>query len=147
MRRFLLLTIAIFGLPAAAQNPEEMYGEYITPETQAILERFDEAQRRSQEAEAKSKSRRTMALTGAILIGLIPLGYIGRDIIRNKTWRGNPTGTAKALGAGLAGSVVLFCLNYGIFLLKIRMGDAFNTALALLITLALITGCIYMLKR
>lgn len=147
MRRFLLLTTALFGIAAAAQDPEELYGEYITPETRAIIERFNEAERRSQEAEAESKSRRTMALTGAILIGLIPLGYIGWDIVRNKTWRDNPAGTAKALGVGLAGSVVLFCLNYGVFLLKIRMGDGFNTAFALLITVALTAGCIYLLKK
>ena len=47
----------------------------------------------------------------------------------------------------MAGGVVLFGFNYGIFLLKIKMGDAFNTALAFLIVAALIAGSIYLLKK
>jgi len=143
----LLLMIMLAGASAAAQTPEELYGEYLTPETRAIMERFEEAERRSQEAEATAKARRTLALCGAILIGLIPLGYIGRDIIRKKSWKNNPDGTLRALGTGLAGGVVLFGFNYGIFLLKIKMGDAFNTALAFLIVAALIAGSIYLLKK
>lgn len=38
-------------------------------------------------------------------------------------------------------------LNYGVFLLKIKMGDAFNTALAFLIVGALITWSIYLLRK
>ena len=143
----LLLMIMLAGASAAAQTPEELYDEYLTPETRAIMERFEEAERRSQEAEAAAKARRTLALCGAILIGLIPLGYIGRDIIRKKSWKNNPDGTLRALGTGLAGGVVLFGFNYGIFLLKIKMGDAFNTALAFLIVAALIAGSIYLLKK
>lgn len=73
---------------AATQTPEELYGEYITPETRAVLERFEEA-----------------------------------------------------------GGAVLFGLNYGIFLLKIKMGDAFNTTLAFLLLAALFVGCIYVMKK
>ena len=107
----------------------------------------EEAERRSQEAEAAAKARRTLALGGAILIGLIPLGYIGREIIRKKSWRDNPGGTVRALGVGLAGGVVLFGLNYGIFLLKMRMGDAFNTSLAFLLVGILIAGSLYLLNH
>jgi len=42
---------------------------------------------------------------------------------------------------------VLFALNYGVILLKIKMGDAFNTALAFLIVGALIVGSIYLLRK
>ncbi len=94
-----------------------------------------------------AKARRTLALGGAILIGLIPLGYIGREIIRKKSWRDNPGGTVRALGVGLAGGVVLFGLNYGIFLLKIKMGDAFHITLAFLIVAALVAGAIYLMKK
>ena len=80
----LLLMIMLAGASAAAQSPEELYGEYITPEAQALLDRFEEAERQSQEAEAAAKSRRTLALSVAILIGLIPLVHIGRDIIRKR---------------------------------------------------------------
>ena len=147
MKRLLLLTTVLFGLTAFAQTPEELYGEYITPETQAVLDRFEEAQRKSQEAEAAARSRRTLALAGAILIGLIPLAGIGRIILRDKTWKDSPTGTAKSLATGLLGGVVLFGLNYGVFLLKIKMGDGFNTALAFLLVAAMIAGVLYLLQK
>lgn len=142
-----LLILLLLACAARAQTPEELYEAYSTPETRAVLERFEEAERRSQEAEAAAKARRTLALGGAILIGLIPLGYIGREIIRKKSWRDNPGGTVRALGVGLAGSVVLFGLNYGIFLLKIKMGDAFHIALAFLIVAVLVAGAIYFMKK
>ena len=142
-----LLILLLLACAARAQTPEELYEAYSTPETRAVLERFEEAERRSQEAEAAAKARRTLALGGAILIGLIPLGYIGREIIRKKTWKDNPSGTVRALGAGLAGGAVLFGLNYGIFLLKMRMGDAFHIALAFLIVAALVAGAIYLMKK
>lgn len=55
-------------------------------------------------------------------------------------------GTVRALGVGILGGAVLFALNYGIFLLKIKMGDAFNTARAFLIVAALIIGSILLLR-
>ena len=70
-----LLILLLLACAARAQTPEELYEAYSTPETRAVLERFEEAERRSQEAEAAAKARRTLALGGAILIGLIPLGY------------------------------------------------------------------------
>lgn len=142
-----LLILLLLACTARAQTPEELYEAYSTPETRAVLERFEEAERRSQEAEAAAKARRTLALVGAILIGLIPLGYIGREIIRKKSWRDNPGGTVRALGVGLAGGAVLFGLNYGIFLLKMRMGDAFNTSLAFLLVGILIAGSLYLLNH
>ena len=134
-------------IPAAAQSPEELYGDYITPETRAIMERYEEAERRAQEAEAAAKARKTLALSGAILIGLIPLAVIGRKILRGKTWKDNPSGTARSLGIALAGGAGLFALNYGIFRLKIEMGDAFNTSLAFLLVAALIAGSVYLLRK
>ena len=142
-----LLILLLLACTARAQTPEELYEAYSTPETRAVLERFEEAERRSQEAEAAAKARRTLALVGAILIGLIPLGYIGREIIRKKSWRDNPGGTVRALGVGLAGGVVLFGLNYGVLYLKIKYGDGFNTILAFLIVAALIAGAIYLMKK
>ena len=151
MRWFLTssLLLLTFGAawPAAAQTPEELYGEYMTPETRAIMERYEEAERRAQEAEVAAKARKTLALSVAILIGLIPLGVIGRRILREKSWKGNPSGTAKAIGTALAGGAVLFGLNYGIFLLKMRYGDAFNTTLAFLLVAAMIAGSIYLLQK
>ena len=147
MMRRLLLPMLLAAWTAAAQSPEELYQEYMTPETRAIMERFEESERRAQEAQAAERGKKTLALVGSILIGLIPLGAIGRRIFREKSWENNPSGTAKAIGIGLAGGAVLFALNYGVFLLKIKMGDAFNTALAFLIVGALIVGSIYLLRK
>lgn len=143
----LLLMIMLAGASAAAQTPEELYGEYLTPETRAIMERFEEAERRSQEARAADEALKTLALGLSVLIGLIPLGVIGRRIVREKTWKGNPSGTVKAIGIGIGGGLVLFGLNYGVFLLKLKMGDAFHTSLAFLLVAGLIAGSIYLLKK
>ena len=138
--------LLMLGWSTAAQTPEELYADYITPETRAILERAREAERRAEEAEAAAKAQKTLALCGAILIGLVPLCVIGRRSLRKKSWKDNPGGTVRALGVGLVGGVCLFALNYGIFLLKIRMGDAFNSALAFLLVSALIAGSVYLIR-
>ena len=59
------------------------------------MERYEEAERRAKEAEAAAQGRKTLALAGAVLIGLIPLGSIGRRIIQEKSWKENPSGTAR----------------------------------------------------
>ena len=143
----ILLLILPTVLPAASQSPEELYGEYITPETRAILERSAQLEQEIQAARAADKAKKTMALAVALVIGLIPLFVVCRRMIRGKTWKENPGGTARALGVALAGGGVLFGLNYGVFLLKIKMGDAFNTALAFLIVGALIAGSIFLLRK
>lgn len=147
MRRLFLLLTLLSSLPAAAQSPEELYGEYITPETRAILERSKQLEQETQAARTADKARKTTALAIAVLIGLIPPFAVGRRMIRGKTWKENPEGTALALVVALAGGCVLFALNYGVFLLKIKMGDAFNTALAFLIVGALIAGSIFLLRK
>ena len=146
VKRLLLLTLLIGGL-AAAQTPEELYQEYITPETQAILDRFEEAERHAQEAEEAARARKTLALAAAILIGLVPVGVTGRNIVQKKSWRDNRAGTLQALGVSLLGGVVLFALNYSLVLLKIRMGNAFNTAFVFLIVAVLIAGSIYLYRK
>lgn len=146
MSSLLLLTL-LATWTATAQSPEELYGDYITPETRAILERSAQLEQEIQAARAADKARKTMALAIAVFIGLIPPFAVGRRIIRGKTWKENPEGTARALVVALAGGCVLFALNYGVILLKIKMGDAFNTALAFLIVGALIAGSIFLLRK
>ena len=138
MKRLFWILLLFVTCSARAQSPEELYEQYITPETRATLERA---------ARAAAKAQNTLALSLAVLIGLIPLCYIGRNILKGKTWKENPYGTLKALGVGLAGSVLLFGLNYGIYLLKVKRGDAFNTTLAFLIVAALVAGAIYLMKK
>lgn len=147
MTSSLLLLTLLVTWTATAQSPEELYGEYITPETRAIMERFEQAERRAQEAEAADSARKTLALAASILIGLIPLGAIGRRILKEKTWKENPSGATKAICIGLAGGALLFSLNYGVFFLKIKMGDAFNTGLAFLLVAAMIAGSVFLLKK
>ena len=151
MRSFLtsslLLLTFLAAWPAAAQSPEELYGEYMTPETRAIMERFEEAERRSQEAEAAAHAQKMLILGVAILIGLIPVVENGRRILKEKTWKDNPSGTFRAVMVALAGGVVLFGLNYGVLYLKLKYGDGFNTTLAFLIVAGLVAGSIYLLNK
>jgi len=148
MKRIILFPfLVILSLAAAAQSPEERYQEYITPEVRAVLERSEQAERENREAEAAAKARKSLMFAVSLAIALIPLGYIGSDIIRHETWKENPSGTARALGTGLAGGAVLFAVNYGIILLKVRMGDAFNIALAFLVVAALAVGSVWLMKK
>lgn len=147
MRRFLFLLTLLLGWSAGAQSPEELYEEYITPETRAVLERFEQAEREVQAAEAAARARKTLMLAVAVLIGLIPVVVTGRRILKEKTWKDNPGGTVRALGVALAGGVVLFGLNYGVLYLKLKYGDGFNTTLAFLIVAGLVAGSIYLLNK
>ena len=147
MRRYLFLLTLLLGWSAAAQTPEELYEIYSTPETRAIMERFEEAERRSQEAQAAARARKTLLLALAGVIGLVPLTVIGRKILKDKTWKDNPSGTVRALGVALAGGVALFGLNYGVLYLKLKYGDGFNTTLAFLIVAGLVVGSLYLLNK
>ena len=146
MSSLLLLTF-LAAWPADAQSPEELYEEYITPETRAIMERFEQAEREAQEAEALARARRMLILAMSVLIGLIPVTVNGRKILKEKTWKDNPSGTVSALLISVAGGVVLFGLNYGVLYLKFRYGDAFNTMMAFLLVAGLIAGGVYLLKK
>lgn len=147
MRRYLFLLTLLLGWSAAAQTPEELYEIYSTPETRAIMERFEEAERRAQEAEAAAHAQKMLILGVAILIGLIPVVENGRRILKDKTWKDNPGGTFRAVMVTLAGGVVLFGLNYGVLYLKLKYGDGFNTTLAFLIVAGLVAGSIYLLNK
>ena len=130
-----------------AQPAENMYQEYITPEVQSTLDRFDDAMEASKEAEKKAQSKKTRALLFSVLIGLIPLAYVGRMAVKGKTYKENPHGTAYGLVLALLGGLVLFGLNYGVFLLRIKMGDSFNIIFGYLLVAAMVVGIIYLLRK
>ena len=140
----ILLAILLAVLPL---QTTELYNDYITPETQEMLDKFDQLEQDLQEAEDARQEQKTMALVFSIVIGLIPLFYIGRQAVKAGTWKNNPAGTAKGLGIGLLGGLVLFGLNYGIFTLKFKMGDAFNTTLAFVLVAAIIVGAVWLLTK
>ena len=87
MRRFLFLLTLLLGWSAGAQSPEELYEEYITPDTRAVLERFEQAEREVQAAEAAARARKTLMLAVAVLIGLIPVVVTGRRVLAAQPWR------------------------------------------------------------
>lgn len=72
------------------------------------------ADAQSPEAEALARARRMLILAMSVLIGLIPVTVNGRKILKEKTWKDNPSGTVSALLISVAGGVVLFGLNYGV---------------------------------
>ncbi len=142
-----MLLIFLAAWPAAAQSPDELYGDYISPEMRAVMERFEQAEREAQEAEALARAQKMFILAVAVLIGLIPVAVTGRTILKEKTWKDNPSGTTRALVISLAGGAVLFGLNYGVLYLKFRYGDAFNTTLAFLLVAGILGGAIWLLKK
>ena len=85
-------------LPTTAQSPEELYGEYITPETRAILERSAQLEQEIQAARTADKARKTTALAIAVLIGLIPPFAIGWRMIRERPGRKTPKAPPEHLG-------------------------------------------------
>jgi hypothetical protein len=80
-------------------------------------------------------------------VGLIPVVHIGLKILKRKTWEANPSGTLASLGIALVGGAALFAINFGVLMLKIKMGDAFNTTLAFLLVVAIIVGAVYLMKK
>ena len=134
-------------VPLQTGSVEELYEAYATPETQAILERQEQMLQEVEAAEAASQSQKNFILVISIVIGLIPLVVIGRQVIRKKTWKDNPSGTARGLGVALLGGAVLFGLNYGILYLKLTMGSAFNTALAFLLVAGILAGAVWLLSK
>lgn len=143
----LIIAIMLALMPLQATSPEEMYDAYITPQTRELLDEFDRIEEDIRNAENAERNKRNIAITFSILIGLIPLAYTLRQIIRARTWEVSVAGTAKAIGISLLGGAVLFGLNYGIFMLKIKMGDAFNTSLAFLLVAIIIAGAIWLLTK
>ena len=149
MKAFIAILLTVFSLHVfASPTPEEMYGSYDKDgKYRAMQEQMDEITRKTADAEKEKSEKKTMAMWAAILIGLIPLGHIGIQVIKEKTWETNRKGTMQALAIGLAGVAVLFGLNFGVFLLKIEYGQQFNTALVCVIVLALVVFSIYAIKK
>ena len=149
MKVVISLILTLFALQVlATPTPEEMYGAYDKEgKYRDMQEQVDKINQQTVEAEKEKSDKQMMAMWAAILIGLIPLGVIGKQIIRKQTWKNNRVGTAQALAIGIVGSIALFAFNYGIFWLKIEYGSKFNTAVVVALVLFLVIGSIYVLKK
>ena len=142
-----ILSLFLFLMPLQATSPEEMYKDYIPPEVQAVLDEADRIAEESREAEESARNKKTLALVFSLAVGLIPVVHIGLKILKRKTWEANPSGTLASLGIALVGGAALFAINFGVLMLKIKMGDAFNTTLAFLLVVAIIVGAVYLMKK
>ena len=158
MKKFLFVIALIFGAFAFEPQPayavaqedddiEKMYEQYITPEVQAVRDKFDQMEQRNAEVRAANQLRMTIALVISIIVGLIPFFWILVKSFKTGSWKVNPGGTVWGLAIALAGGVVLFALNYGIFWLRFKYDDAFNAVLTYGLVLALIIGVIYLLNK
>ena len=152
MKRILILITATLALccSAAAQLSKEeedlmrAYGasdEYIEMQRkmQDILDK-------SEEAKQKEQNTKTIMLVLALAVAAVPLVVIGKKIIDHPEVR-TVKGVASALGVALLGGAVLFGINYGWMLLRLKHGDALNFPFALIITLALAAGAIFLLNK
>lgn len=152
MKRLLILITATLALccSAAAQLSKEeedlmrAYGasdEYIEMQRkmQDILDK-------SEEAKQKEQNTKTVILVLALAVAAVPVVVIGKRIIDHPEVR-TVKGVASALGIALLGGAVLFGINYGWMLLRLKHGDALNFPIAILITLALAAGAVFLLTK
>ena len=152
MKRLLMLITATLALccSAAAQLSQEdedlmrAYGasdEYIEMQRkmQDILDKSEEAKR-------KEQNTKTVMLVLALAVAVVPVVVIGKKIVQNPEVR-TAKGVISALGVAILGGAVLFGLNYGWMLLRFKHGDALNFPFALLITLALAAGAVFLLTK
>jgi len=141
---FLITLILTIILPLQV---EDMYKDYITPEQQEMLDKFEQLEQDIQAAEQRDAASKAWILLVSVAIGLIPVCATGYKAVKARTWKDNPSGTVRAMGVSLLGGAVIFALNYGILLLKYRMGDAFNTSLAFILVIAIIAVAIWLMTK
>ena len=125
----------------------KMYEQYLTPQEQALLDRFEDARQKSEEAQAVEHSRKTIALVISILVGLIPFCYLLVKSVRENTWKDNASGTVWGLVIALAGGVLLFAVNYGIFWFRMNHEGLFNGIVTYGLVAALVIGVLYLLNK
>ena len=162
MKRLLILLIAsaiaavgldgrsgILCTSAYAQDDDilKMYEQYLTPQEQALLDRFEEVQQKSEEAQAVKHTRQMIALIVSIIVGLIPFMYLLVKSFREDTWKDNPGGTVWGLVIGLAGGVLLFAFNYGLLWMRMNHEGLLNAIITYGLVGALIVGVIYLLNK
>ncbi|MBO4465925.1 MAG: hypothetical protein J5748_04540 [Bacteroidales bacterium] len=139
----------VFCASAYAQDDDitKLYEQYLTPQEQALLDRFEETKQKSEEAQAVKHNKMMIALIISIMVGLIPFVYLLVKSFKENTWENNVGGTVWGLVIALAGGVLLFAINYGIFWFRMNHEGLFNGIVTYGLVAALIIGVIYLLNK
>lgn len=146
----ILISILLFltSLQVSASSPEEMYGMYDKDgKYREMTEQVEQIRLRSEEAKKEKQTKNTIILVVSLIAGLIPVCVIGGKVIRNQTWKTNPTGTAQGMAIALAGGFALFAFNYGWFYLKYLHKDIFKPLFSIAFIILLIGIGIYLARN
>lgn len=146
----ILISILLFltSLQVSASTPEEMYGMYDKDgKYREMTEQVEQIRLRSEEAKKEKQTKNMIILVVSLIAGLIPVCVIGGKVIRNQTWKTNPTGTAQGLAIALAGGFALFAFNYGWLYLKYLHEDIFKPLFSIAFIILLIGIGIYLARN
>ena len=152
MKRFLILITATLALccSAAAQlskEEEDMMRAYGASDEYIEMQRkMQDILDKSEEAKQKEQDTKTIMLVLALAVAAVPVVVISKKIIDHPEVR-TVKGVVSALGVAVLGGAVLFGINYGWMMIRFKHGDAVNFPLALLITLALAAGAVFLLAK
>jgi len=156
IHRFMVLVLALITLGlfqtssvTAQMTPEEeqMLREYgATDEYFEMQRKMDEIVQHSEDARHREKTIRLIIVLLSVAVAVVPLAATCKNIIRHPELR-TGKGIAAAIGVSLLGGAVLFAFNYGWMYMRFKHGDALNVPLAVLITVAIAVGALYVLNK
>ena len=146
-----LITLGLFQTSSvtAQMTPEEeqMLREYgATDEYFEMQRKMDEIVRHQEDARHRENTIRLIIVLLSVAVAVVPLAATCKNIIRHPELR-TGKGIAAAIGVSLLGGAVLFAFNYGWMYMRFKHGDALNVPLAILITLAIAVGALYVLNK
>lgn len=146
-----LITLGLFQTSSvtAQMTPEEeqMLREYgATDEYFEMQRKMDEIIRHQEDARHRDNTIRLIIVLLSVAVAVVPLAATCKNIIRHPELR-TGKGIAAAIGVSLLGGAVLFAFNYGWMYMRFKHGDALNVPLAILITLAIAVGALYVLNK
>lgn len=146
-----LITLGLFQTSSvtAQMTPEEeqMLREYgATDEYIEMQRKMDEIVQHQEDARHREKTIRLIIVLLSVAVAVVPLAATCKNIIRHPELR-TGKGIAAAIGVSLLGGAVLFAFNYGWMYLRFKHGDALNVPLAVLITVAIAVGALYVLNK
>lgn len=156
IHRFMVLVLALITLGlfqtssvTAQMTPEEeqMLREYgATDEYFEMQRKMDEIVQHQEDARHRENTIRLIIVLLSVAVAVVPLAATCKNIIRHPELR-TGKGIAAAIGVSLLGGAVLFAFNYGWMYMRFKHGDALNVPLAVLITLAIAVGALYVLNK